>query len=124
MSASELRLSGITIDAANPRALASFWAAAAGGVPAGSDSDMFLQSDAAGGLRFHFHRSATTSDDDQKMHLDFRVEWGKREAELDRLTNLGATVRWEVLDEHPGMRLTVLADPENNLFCVVEVQSA
>jgi hypothetical protein len=30
----------------------------------------------------------------------------------------------EVLDEHPGMRLTVLSDPEDNLFCVVEVQSA
>ncbi|MCC3275358.1 MULTISPECIES: VOC family protein [unclassified Arthrobacter] len=124
MSTSELSLSGITINAANPQALASFWAAAVGGEPAGNDSDMFLSSDAGNGLRFHFHRSTTTTADEQKMHLDFRVEWGKREAEAERLIGLGATLRWEVLDEHPGMRLSVLADPENNLFCVVEVQSA
>ncbi|WP_328473633.1 VOC family protein [Streptomyces sp. NBC_00448] len=49
---------------------------------------------------------------------------GQRQGEVDRLTALGARLRWEVLDEHPGMRLTVLADPEDNLFCVVEVQSA
>lgn len=123
MSAPELRLGGVTIDAANPQALASFWAAAAGGEPAGNDSDMFLQTDAATGLRFHFHRSAETSDA-HTMRLDFRVEWGKRDAEVARLTSLGATLRWEVLDEHPGMRLTVLADPENNLFCVAEVEPA
>ena len=52
------------------------------------------------------------------------VAWGQRQPEVDRLTALGATLRWEVLDEHPGMRLTALADPEDNLFCVVEVQSA
>lgn len=123
MSTPELRLGGVTIDTANPQALASFWAAAAGGEPAGNDSDMFLQTDAATGLRFHFHRSAETSDA-HTMHLDFRVEWGKRDAEVARLTSLGATLRWEVLDEHPGMRLTVLADPENNLFCVAEVEPA
>lgn len=106
MSTPELRLGGITIDAADPQGLASFWAAAAGGEPVGNDSDMFLQTDAATGLRFHFHRSTGTSDA-HTMHLDFRVEWGRRTAEVARLTSLGASLRWEVLNEHPGMRLTV-----------------
>jgi hypothetical protein len=124
LSTSALQLGSITIEAADPQILAAFWACAAGGEPAGSDSDVFLQTDAANGLRFHFHRSSKTPGGDQKTHLDFRVAWGQRQPEVDRLTALGATLRWEVLDEHPGMRLTVLADPEDNLFCVVEVQSA
>ena len=124
MSTSALQLGSLTIEAADPQSLGAFWAAAAGGEPAGNDSDVFLQTDATNGLRFHFHRSSKTPGNDQKMHLDFRVAWGQRQPEVDRLTSLGATLRWEVLDEHPGMRLTVLADPEDNLFCVVEVQSA
>ncbi|MFZ4896453.1 VOC family protein [Plantibacter sp. Mn2098] len=123
MSASELHLGGITVEAADPQMLASFWAAAAGGEPAGSESDVYLQAEAANGLRFHFHRNPRPRGDNQ-MHLDFRVPWGQRQPEVARLISLGATLRWEVLDEYPGMRLTVLADPEGNLFCVAEVQSS
>lgn len=124
MSTSALQLGSITIEAADPRVLAAFWASAAGGEPIGSDSDVFLQTDAANAPRFHFHRSSKTPGDNQKMHFDFRVTWGQRQREVNRLTGFGASFRWEVLNEHPGMRLTVLADPEGNLFCVVEVQPA
>jgi hypothetical protein len=27
---------------------------------------------------------------------------------------------WDVLDEHPHVRWTTLADPEGNLFCIAE----
>jgi hypothetical protein len=124
MSTSVLHLGGITIEAIDPRALASFWATAAGGEPAGSESDAYLQTDAATGLRFHFHRNTLPREANQRMHLDFRVAWGERHAEVARLVDLGATLRWEVLDEHPGIRLSVLADPEGNLFCVAEAQSS
>ncbi|WP_431075558.1 VOC family protein [Microbacterium phyllosphaerae] len=116
-----LSLSSITIDAADPRSLAKFWASAAGGEPIGTDDDVFLLTDAVH-LRFHFQRASTPGPSSQKLHLDFRVPWGAREAEADRLLELGATLRRHALNENPGMRLTSLADPEGNRFCVVEVE--
>ena len=72
---------GITIEAADPQTLAAFWARAAGGQPAGGDSDVLLQTDAANGLRFHFHRSSKTPGGDQKTHHDLRVARGRRQPE-------------------------------------------
>jgi hypothetical protein len=48
------------------------------------------------------------------------VPWGARQGEVDRLVAGGATWQWDVLDEHPHVRWTTLADPEGNLFCVAE----
>lgn len=54
------------------------------------------------------------------MHLDLTVPWGRREGEVTRLEALGATTRWHVLDEHPHVQWTTMADPEGNLFCLAE----
>lgn len=53
-------------------------------------------------------------------HVDLTVAWEARAPLVERLLGLGATHRWDVLDEHPGVRWTTLADPEGNLFCVAE----
>jgi hypothetical protein len=37
-----------------------------------------------------------------------------------RIIGLGATHRWDVLDEVPHVRWTTLSDPEGNLFCIAE----
>ena len=117
-----LQLSALTIESADPATLALFWSGAAGGEPSGGASDVFLQPDAMGGLRLHFHLSEASRGSEQVSHLDFRVEWNAREAEVDRLIALGATRRWDIVDQYPGMRWTTLADPEGNLFCVTEVE--
>jgi predicted enzyme related to lactoylglutathione lyase len=49
-----------------------------------------------------------------RVHLDFHAD--DREVEVARLVGLGATVHGE--QQVPGLRWTVLADPEGNEFCV------
>jgi hypothetical protein len=53
-----------------------------------------------------------------RVHLDLKMGPGLREAEVERLASLGATV----LTEHDSAegRWTVMADPEGNEFCVNE----
>jgi len=48
------------------------------------------------------------------------VPWGSRQQEVDRAVTLGATHRWDVLDEVPWVQWSTLADPEGNLFCIAE----
>ena len=49
-----------------------------------------------------------------RVHVDWHSD--DREAEVERLVKLGATVRAE--ESVPGLTWTVLADPEGNEFCV------
>ncbi|MDR7275289.1 VOC family protein [Catenuloplanes atrovinosus] len=53
-----------------------------------------------------------------RVHLDLRPAEGTRDAELARLTGLGATV---VADRRnpDGTGWVVLADPEGNEFCIL-----
>jgi catechol 2,3-dioxygenase-like lactoylglutathione lyase family enzyme len=51
-----------------------------------------------------------------KWHLDLNVGPEKRDAEVARLTALGATGQYQV--DEPGAQHTTMADPEGNLFCV------
>ena len=51
-----------------------------------------------------------------RVHLDVNVGPDQRAAEVARLTDLGATVLYEI-DEPSGHHVT-LADPEGNEFCV------
>jgi hypothetical protein len=51
-----------------------------------------------------------------RVHLDLRVGEERQEAEVERLTALGATRLW---DGHQGPhRWVTMADPEGNEFCV------
>lgn len=56
----------------------------------------------------------------QVARWDLTVQWGSREAEVKCLIGLGATHKWDVLDELPHLRWTTLSGPEGNLFCVAE----
>ncbi len=52
-----------------------------------------------------------------RIHLDLHTD--DREAEVQRLTGLGATeIPWE--NRPPGATYTVMADPEGNRFCVID----
>jgi hypothetical protein len=53
-------------------------------------------------------------------HWDLTVPWGSQAAEVELLIGLGATHKWDVLEEFPHVQWTILADPEGNLFCVAE----
>lgn len=89
---------------------ATFWRGALGYVsdPA---NPAFLRPQ-ADGLRLHL-------DEADRMHLDlWAADGDEQRAEVERLVSLGARkVAWE----YPGdADFVVLADPEGNLFCVID----
>jgi predicted enzyme related to lactoylglutathione lyase len=55
-----------------------------------------------------------------RLHLDLRTD--QYEAEIERLTGLGATALWQM--ERPAIRWTTFADPEGNEFDLVTSQPA
>ncbi|GGB31602.1 glyoxalase [Flexivirga endophytica] len=120
MDIPQVTLGAINIEAADPRALGAFWAAVTGGTPAPSGDFVYLPPAAPGGFAMFFQPLTGPRPDRLTIHLDLTVPWGTRSAEVERLVSAGATWRWDVLDEHPHVQWTTLADPEGNLFCVAE----
>ncbi|WP_242904859.1 VOC family protein [Actinomadura terrae] len=59
-----------------------------------------------------------------RLHLDLLVDdEAEQEAEIERLVGLGASrVKWELYPPRPDF--VVLADPDANLFCVVDLSRA
>ena len=139
-----------TVDADDPHAQASFWAAALGYLVedphdlvvavlaaghADRDRDVLEVDgrltwrtmigivhpddvDAPRGTsrRLLFQLVPDRDRDKNSWHLDLNVGRGTIDAEVTRLTVLGAVQRYKV-DEPSGFH-TTMADPEGNLFCV------
>ena len=63
--------------------------------------------------------AAVTSDKPKRHHIDLFTH--EQEKEVERLLKLGATrVDWRY---EPGADYVVLADPDGNTFCVVQVHA-
>ncbi|HEV7897594.1 MAG TPA: VOC family protein [Planosporangium sp.] len=105
----------VTIDCADPQALAAFWTEAAG-YRVAADHGVFVQLMPAdgGGLSIGLQQVPEPRVGKNRVHVDFHAD--DREVEIGRLVGLGATVLGE--QQVPGLRWTVLADPEGNEFCV------
>ncbi|MFJ3900374.1 VOC family protein [Streptomyces sp. NPDC090025] len=74
-------------------------------------------SDTGLGRRILFQRVPEPKTVKNRLHIDVHSDPGTaREAEVARLTALGATVFREVAE--PGGAWTVMLDPEGNEFCV------
>jgi predicted enzyme related to lactoylglutathione lyase len=125
-------IGNVTFSSAEPRALGSFWAQALGW-PEEEIDESFLQQFRDAGIderefsayyvtrppgngrpRFLFQRREKSRAESYPLHLDFLTE--DREAEVARLTRLGATVVETKTDERATW--TVMRDPEGNPFCV------
>ena len=104
----------VTIDCADPRTLAEFWSAAAGMVTVSDFGGAYLILKGGSGIMLGLQKVAEPKVGKNRVHLDFRST--DRAAEVERLVSLGATV----VDEHNmgTFAWTVLADPEDNVFCV------
>jgi catechol 2,3-dioxygenase-like lactoylglutathione lyase family enzyme len=73
------------------------------------------------GAKIALQRSQTTPPDHPRLHLDLHVaDAAEQAAETTRLVSLGAVrVDW---DSYPGdPDFVVLADPDGNLFCIVDL---
>ena len=115
-----ITLGAVNVEAADPIALASFWAAATGGTQRLARDSVYLPATEPGGFAMFFQPLPGPRPERQVIHLDLTVPWGERQNEVARLEKLGATTRWHVLDEHPHVQWTTMADPEGNLFCLAE----
>ncbi|MFJ9621777.1 VOC family protein [Streptomyces sp. NPDC101181] len=107
----------ITIDCADPQALAAWWAEALG-VEETQDYDAFVVL-AATPLVLGFQRVPEPRTGKNRVHVDFAS--ADRRADVERLAKLGATVVGERSTQ--GMSWTVLTDPEGNEFCLADAGS-
>ena len=112
----------ITFSCTEPERLADFWAAALDGdrrgLPEALDSAVVERPGDGPDLLFNDH--PTDEQRDLPIHLDVSAE--DREAAVERLRDLGATVRETKTEEYEThtSTWTVLEDPEGNGFCVTE----
>ncbi|MFG2884816.1 VOC family protein [Streptomyces sp. NPDC048297] len=108
----------VTIDAADPYVLASFWAQALDGSLADDDfpgDPAALVTSTAATLLFIRVDDRKTAKN--RVHLDLQPQDLTRDAEVERLLSLGATLQ----GDHRGPDGTgwvTLHDPEGNEFCV------
>lgn len=133
----------VTFDAADPHALARFWARALhyeredhsgvvgdllrtgqlqpaevveiDGRRAFRDVAACRDPDATG-PRLFFQRVPEPKTAKNRVHLDLQVGPDHARAEVERLTALGASVAWTTADRGP--LTTTLRDPEGNELCV------
>ena len=121
LSLPSVTLGAVNVEADDPAALAQFWAAALGGTVETSLPDMaFVSAREPDGFAMFFQLRTDARPSGQTQHLDLTVPWGSRSDEVTRFVSLGATHRWDVLDEVPWVQWSTLADPEGNLFCIAE----
>jgi uncharacterized glyoxalase superfamily protein PhnB len=129
------RINNITFACENPIPLSEFWAAATGYVPLDVPQELQEQADrliaegkldptgwamlvppeGAPGPRLLFQRRPKTPTESIPIHLDLHAD--DREADVQRLAGLGATVVETKAGEF-GERWTVMRDPEGDGFCV------
>src|SRR5919197_701982 len=125
-------IGNVTFSSAEPIALGKFWAQALGWPDEPIDQG-FIQQLLDAGMderetesfyvtretptsrpRFLFQRREKSRPESYPIHLDFHTD--DREAEHERLTELGATVQETKTDERATW--TIMRDPESNPFCV------
>lgn len=116
-------IAAITFDCANALTMAEFWSAALGrpidsGEPAASPFFARLgpgegEHPAPSMMFIQVPEPKTVKN---RTHLDLGTD--DREAEIDRLVALGATLVHD--KDEWGVRWTTLADPEGNEFCIAE----
>jgi hypothetical protein len=118
----------ITVDAMTPYALAHFWAAALPGYEVRPydqaeisrlaslgqtpETDTSVPIDSEGQPTIWFQKSHSVTSNRNRIHFD--LAFAERNAEVERLTRLGASVR-EKRGDH-----IVMLDPEGNQFCLFD----
>ena len=118
-----LRVGTVVMGASDVQRAADFWMRALGYVPrAGEIEDDWVVLVPAGGEGTHvaLGASETPVQEHPRVHLDlYAGDAADQAAEVERLLSLGATrVDWDRYPPDPDF--VVLADTEDNLFCVID----
>ncbi len=117
-----LAMHAVVLDCPEVEPLVRFWSAALGYVQWFEPFGQFAglkppPGDPRRGLALIFQRVPEPKTVKNRAHVDYEAT--DRAAEVARLVGLGATIVREV-DEIPGLRWTVVADPAGNEFCVTQ----
>src|SRR5436309_2640369 len=112
-----IAIAGVTVDARNALAVATFWAEALGRsvVDGANDTNAVVAPDPnIPGSRILFRQVPEDKQVKNRMHFDLTTK--DFDAEISRLIGLGATTLQEF---DAGLRYVTLADPEGNEFDLV-----
>ena len=115
-----LRIGSIVLRVDDLRRQTEFWEAALGYVrrDTGADDFVLLRPRDGAGPNLSLDRERSELQIPPRLHLDLYTE--DQAGEVERLKGLGATeVRWD--KRPPDADYVILADPEGNRFCVVDV---
>jgi predicted enzyme related to lactoylglutathione lyase len=108
----------LVIDSHDLPGLARFWAAALGWqVLSERPREVVIGPELDAPFGICFMPSPDRKATKNRLHLDLTADAGEREAEIERLLDLGA--RRVDIGQTGNESWTVLADPEGNEFCVV-----
>jgi hypothetical protein len=116
-----LSVAALSIDCADPAALAEFWGKVLGRPvsPGPTPENVVVDAtDPASGPRLFFNKVPEPKAAKNRLHLDLLTEHYDEEA--GRLTGLGASPVNEI--KVPGARWTTFADPEGNEFDLLTFQ--
>jgi catechol 2,3-dioxygenase-like lactoylglutathione lyase family enzyme len=113
-----VRVGSVVIDCNDFERMLSFWREALGYVPRDEpEPDWVVLRDPSGaGVNVSLQVVPEPRIGKNRLHLDLYTR--ERDAEVDRLLALGATRHPRTPE--PGEDFIVLADPEGNLFCVIQ----
>jgi predicted enzyme related to lactoylglutathione lyase len=116
-----LRVGSVVMHCRALERMVAFWSAALGYVPheAGRSADWCRLNDPHGRVNVSLQMVPDPPPNNNHTHLDLYT--ADQRAEVARLQVLGATVTRE---PGPGDDFVVMADPEGNLFCVVDKRAA
>ncbi|MEU4689355.1 VOC family protein [Actinoplanes sp. NPDC023714] len=105
----------ITIDARDPLRIARFWSELTGApIDAESDDEEALVESTPGLLFIAVPEAKTVKN---RLHLDIQPPTGTRDAFVDKVVALGATI-FQDHRKPDGTGWVTLRDPEGNEFCV------
>jgi predicted enzyme related to lactoylglutathione lyase len=114
------RIRNVTFDCSDAYALSSFWANVLAYEPNDANAPGLTECaivDGDGGHRLLFIEVPEAKQVKNRVHLDVvPIDQGSK-AEIERVTELGASVIAEI--EEPDEHWVVLADPEGNEFCII-----
>jgi catechol 2,3-dioxygenase-like lactoylglutathione lyase family enzyme len=120
-----LTLGVVVLGITDVQRAAAFWAQALGyevrSDGFGGWATVLQPPDGAPGARIALQRSETAPPDHPRLHLDLHVaDTAEQQAEVERLVSLGASrVGWDSYPDDPDF--VVLADPDGNRFCIVDL---
>ena len=108
-----IRIGAIVLNVSDTSRASAFWSHALGYRPDANPD--FLVPGRGGAPQLHL-------DETDRTHLDLWVnDRAEQQAEVERLVEIGAQrVDW---DYPPGADFVVLADPDDNLFCVIDTSA-